>query len=74
MQVPLGLLGYARDTLEHVEEAMLLALVSFKKHVVYLGVDVLDGNLEAVEGMGLYNMRFSKMMLSGTAKKVQKGS
>jgi hypothetical protein len=70
VQVPLG---YARDTFEHVEEAMLLAIVSFKQHVVYLGVDILDGNLEAVEGMGIYNMRFSKMMLSGIAKKAQRG-
>lgn len=36
-------------------------------------MDVLDGNLEVVEGMGLYNTRFSKMMLSGTAKKAHMG-
>ncbi|KAM1764303.1 hypothetical protein ACFX11_003567 [Malus domestica] len=55
-QGPLGLLRDAGDGVDRVEEAMLLVRVfdvHLEKEAVHLGVDVLNGDLEPVEGTSL---------------------
>lgn len=55
-QGPLGLLRDAGDGVDRVEEAVLLVRildVRLEKEAVHLGVDVLNGYLEPVEGAGL---------------------
>ncbi|PON95382.1 hypothetical protein TorRG33x02_089040 [Trema orientale] len=56
---PLGLPGDAGDGLDGVEEAVLLGRVldvGLEEEAVHLGVDVLDGDLEAVEGTRLRDL------------------
>ena len=53
---PLGFLSDAGDGVDGTEEVVLLVGVldvGFEEEAVHLGVDVLDGDLEAVEGPGL---------------------
>jgi len=60
-QGPLDLLGDAGDGVHGTEQAILFSGifdVGFQEEAVHLGVDVLDGDLEAVESTGLGGLDF----------------
>jgi len=66
---PVGLLGDAGNGVDGMEETGLLFgvfYVGFEEETVHLGVNVLDGDLEAVEGAGLGDLD----LLHETAGKV----
>ncbi|KAM1776848.1 hypothetical protein ACFX11_043592 [Malus domestica] len=66
-----GLLRDARDGVGRVEEAVLLVgvlNVRFEKEVVRLGMDVLNGDLEPVEGVGLNDLDLLHKPLSNILK------
>ena len=55
----MGFLGHARDGIDRVEETMLLGGISdigFEKKTIHLGVDILNRDLEAVEGTRLRDL------------------
>ena len=77
---PLGLAAHGGGGVDGAEEAVLLDIVvdvGLEQQRVHLGVDVLDGDLEAVEGARLgtwksdmnLEARFSSTMPSEVAKK-----